>query len=42
VVRSSPTIRKKVSKLNKKQSKKWAADEDNQPSSAAWAKRGGR
>ena len=39
---SGPTMRKKVLKLNEKQSKKWAADEDKRPSSAVWVKRGGR
>jgi len=34
VVTSGPTLRKKVWKLNEKQSKKWAADEDKRPSSA--------
>jgi hypothetical protein len=42
VVTSGPTIRKKALKLNEKQSKKWAADKDKQPSSAVWVKRGGR
>jgi hypothetical protein len=42
VVTSGPTIRKKVLKLNEKQSKKWAADEDKRPSSAIRVKRGGR
>jgi len=42
VVTSSPAMRKKVLKLNEKQSKKWAADEDKRPSSAVWVKRGGR
>ena len=42
MVTSGPTMRKKVLKLNEKQSKKWAADEDKRPSSAVWVKRGGR
>jgi len=42
VVTSSPTMRKKVLKLNEKQWKKWAADEDKRLSSALWVKRGGR
>jgi len=41
-VTSGPTMRKKVWKLNEKQSKSWAADEDKRPSSAVWVKRGGR
>jgi len=35
-------MRKKVLKLNKKPSKKWAADEDKWPSSTVWVKRGSR
>jgi hypothetical protein len=42
VVTSGPTITKKVLKLNERQLKKWAADEDKRPSSSIWVKRCGR